>query len=77
MLFPDAIYDEILYNETESEVDQYDYGILPTDLRLNHTYYQVKLIDRTLHRSEANPTTSIYNAIVVKIYKATNSLARF
>jgi hypothetical protein len=45
MLFPDAIYDEILYNETESEVDQYDYGILPTDLRLNHTYYQVKLID--------------------------------
>lgn len=35
---PDTVYDELSYNETD---ESYEYGILPTQLRMNQTYYQV------------------------------------
>ena len=41
---PETIYDEVYLNETETDFEQYDYGILPTDLRLNQTYYQVQIM---------------------------------
>ena len=49
---PDTVYDEIYYNDTDSEAELYDYGILPTELRLNQTYYQVSLLKNNFTSGE-------------------------
>ncbi len=39
--YMEAVDDVNVYNETEEFVNPYDYGILPTELRLNTHYYNI------------------------------------